>query len=360
MKQQTLAKLILACLLPISLMANPVLKSAKHEEEKTITKEFEVSADALVKIDNSYGNLNVLTWDKNEVYIQVHITTKGDDLEAVKRKLDEINVHFSATRHMVSAETVFGDDDDGWWDNFFESNSVSFTIDYLVKIPKTNAVDLENDYGNIMLDDLEGRATISCDYGKITTKALMASHNEIEFDYSDHCYFEYINGGTIEADYSGFTIDKAKDLEINADYTDGEIGVAESIHFDNDYGSLSVGKVNDFIGAADYQDLHVGQVYKNVNLDLGYGDLYIEKMMATAGNIHIDARYSEIEIGVAPDYAFDFTVELSYADLRAPETFHFTTRMDEDYFEGYHGAEGSGNKVYIESSYGDVAFYRKP
>ena len=62
-------------------------------------------------------------------------------------------------------------------------------INYVIKLPITNSVDLSNDYGGINLEKLEGRATISCDYGKITTKELMAENNVLSFDYTSDSYF---------------------------------------------------------------------------------------------------------------------------------------------------------------------------
>ena len=90
-------------------------------------------------------------------------------------------------------------------------------INYVVKLPITNNVELKNDYGNINLEKLEGRAIINCDYGKITTKELMADNNDISFDYTNNSYFEYIKSGKINADYSGFTVSKAKQLTIKFD-----------------------------------------------------------------------------------------------------------------------------------------------
>ena len=111
-------------------------------------------------------------------------------------------------------------------------------INYVVKMPITNHVDLSNDYGNITLGTLEGRAEISCDYGKITTKELLADNNVINFDYTNNSYFEYIKSGKINADYSGFTVAKTKDLTIVADYTKSLIEIAENVNYNCDYGSL--------------------------------------------------------------------------------------------------------------------------
>ena len=61
----------------------------RYTKSKTIKKEFNVSSSATVKIDNSYGNLDVVTWDENRVVMEITITTNGNNEEKVQDKLDE-------------------------------------------------------------------------------------------------------------------------------------------------------------------------------------------------------------------------------------------------------------------------------
>ena len=50
-------------------------------------------------------------------------------------------------------------------------------------MPVTNNADLNNKYGNIDLDILEGKANINCDYGSIQIDKLSNPNNTIELDY---------------------------------------------------------------------------------------------------------------------------------------------------------------------------------
>ena len=40
-------------------------------------------------------------------------------------------------------------------------------INYTIKMPVNNSLNLNNDYGAINLNKLDGKATINCDYGKL-------------------------------------------------------------------------------------------------------------------------------------------------------------------------------------------------
>ena len=42
----------------------------KHTKEKTVKKEFTVNKDALLKVDNSYGNIDVVTYSGTTITIE--------------------------------------------------------------------------------------------------------------------------------------------------------------------------------------------------------------------------------------------------------------------------------------------------
>ena len=349
-------------LMPGLIMAsdNNTIK-AKHSKEKKINKEFSVNADATIEIDNSYGNLDIVTWDQNRVVFEITITTTGKDEEKVQKKLDDITVEFEASSSRVSAKTRFNKNKSSSWWKWNKNSNVNMKINYIVKMPMTNNADLSNDYGSINLDKLEGRAIINCDYGKIITKELMAENNELNFDYTKNSYFEYINSGRINADYSGFTVDKSKQLSINADYTNTNIELAEDIDYNCDYGSVNIEKVNNVSGNGDYLSLRIGDVYKSTSVKADYGSIIVKNMTANANNVIIESSYVGITVGYDPEYAFDFEIDLEYASLRDHKGLEFNIQREESnerYYEGYHGRANSGNTMRITSDFGSVSLVK--
>lgn len=357
MKTMQLYKALFALLLiPSIAFANNNDWNRKHTKEKKVHKEFTVNPDATLEIDNSYGNIDIVTWNENRIVIDVTITTNGNNLEKVEKKLDDITVEFSGTSNRVSAKTHFSKSRSFWnWGN----NNVNMKINYVVKMPMSNNVNLENDYGNINLDKLEGRATIDCDYGKITTKELMADNNVLSFDYTKDSYFEYIKSGKIDADYSSYTVSKTNNLSIDADYSKAIIEIAEDVTYDCDYGSLTVKKANNIKGDSDYLTLRIGEVYKNVTVTADYGSMKIDNMTSNAGDVNIDSDYMKITIGYSSGYSFDFDIDLSHASLRGDDDLEIMKRIEKSSskkYSGHHGSKGSGNTINITSDYGSVTF----
>lgn len=358
MKIQSSFKALFLFLFPLFIYANDG-QSRKYTKEKTIKKEFKVNSGATLKVDNSYGNLNITTWNENRIVIEVHITTSGRDEEVVQRKLDNINVEFEASPNMVSAETLFNENDSGWFKNLFQDSSVSMDIDYLIKMPTTNNVDLSNDYGNIKLGRLEGRAIISCDYGKITTEELMSENNSLSFDYTDNSYFGYIKSAEINADYSGFTVGKAEKLNITADYTDSAVEEVGEVVFNCDYGNVEIKKADNVKGNGDYLTMRFGDIYGDIQLETDYGSIAINRMMEGAGDVLINSEYTSIDMGIQGGYNFKFSIELEYASLDAPGEFEFsrqTSDYGDKYYEGFYGNANSNNSIRIVSDYGNVEF----
>ena len=85
-------RMLLAAFLTIAItgigLANDL--KGKHTREKTIKKEYTVNPNALLKINNSYGNLILSSWNEDRIVIEVHITVNGNKESNVEQKLDEI------------------------------------------------------------------------------------------------------------------------------------------------------------------------------------------------------------------------------------------------------------------------------
>ncbi|MEZ4811381.1 MAG: hypothetical protein R2819_13570 [Allomuricauda sp.] len=348
-------------LVPFLLCANTGYQGGKYTKEKTIKKEFNVNSDALFKVTNSYGNLNITSWNENRVVIEVQIKADGNDEERVQQRLNEIDVDFENSASMVSARTLFGDRGKSWGWNWGNRRNVSIQVNYTVKLPVKNSVNLSNDYGNIYLDRIDGHAKINCDYGKIDVGELRGRNNELKFDYTSRSTFDYINSGEIIADYSGFTIEKAGNLRVKADYTNAVIKQMEDLEYSSDYGSIEVEEVNNVNGNGDYIGVKLGTVHGNVSLTSDYGSIKISDMAPDAGNINIKTDYTGIKIGYSAQYYFDFEISTEYAGVSGKDDFEINIskeKSNEKYYKGYYGKQNSGNTVSITSDYGGITFYQ--
>ncbi len=347
---------LLFLLFPLITFAN--IDKTKQEKSKTIKKNFTVNKDAKVSIDNRYGDLNITTWDKNTVEIEVKITVKGNDLDDVEKRLENITIEFNSSSSFVEATTHFEKQKSSWsW--WKKSNKISYKVNYIVKIPETNSVDLNNDYGSIFLENLLGKADINCDYGKISVGELNASDNSINLDYCSSSTISYMKSGNINIDYSKLTLNEAENIRANLDYSTLKLGKTNSVNFNADYGSISINEAENINGNSDYASMSFGIIKKNLKIDSEYGSISVKRLVNGFENVDIDAQYAGIKIGIDEGSVFDFELDLQYAGFKTDENnvefYKKVSKSSKKYYEGKYGNGSSDASIKIRSEYGGVS-----
>ena len=359
MNQKLLKIVFFLSIIPLIGFASTNPGKGKYEKSKKINKEYSVNADALLDINNKYGNVDVVSWKENRVVIDVEIIVSGNNEKKVIEKLAEITVDFENSTSKVSARTVFGKK--SGWSSGNKNSNISFEVNYKVKMPVTNQADLKNDYGSITLNELKVKATINCDYGKIVIGSLYHTNNDINIDYTSNSTIELMNGGNINADYSGLTVEKAKAIDLNADYTSTTFENVEDLNFNCDYGNVKVGQGNNIIGNGDYLSMEFGTVYKNLKIESDYGNIKVKQLMKGFESVEINTDYTSTKIGLDPSASFNFMMNLSYAGFSYDgDNINYTKKIEKNtskHYEGHINGENSSSNIEISSDYGGVKFY---
>jgi len=337
--------------------------NGKHTKEKKIQKEFSVSSNSNLSINNSYGNVDISTWDENRVVIEVIIKTNGNDKEEVAKKLEEISVDFEQSGSGVSAKTRFSKEEKSWWKNIFGGfENVNMEVNYIIRAPEGNHLDINNDYGGIYIDKTTGNAKIRCDYGKIDIGELRGKSNYLNFDYTRNSHIGYVTNAEVNADYSDYEISEAEQLKVSADYSQSKIGKVSKMEFNCDYGSIEVDKVKVLVGNGDYLTTKVSRVFNSLDINMDYGSLSIEKIIKGARNIDINTDYAGVKIGYDHEMSFQFDIKTSYGGIRGMEDLEIRKRdqgNSNHSISGYYGSSSSDTKINISTSYGSVHFSKK-
>jgi len=335
----------------------------KHTREKKIKKEFNVSANSNLSIDNAYGNVDITTWDENRVVIEVIIKTNGNDEEKVQEKLEEINVDFNQSSAGVSAKTKFSKEERSWWKSLVGGfDNVNMEVNYIIRAPERNNLDINNDYGGIYIDKTTGNAKISCDYGKMDIGELRGRSNYLNFDYTRSSRIGYVTNAEINADYSDYEIEEAEELLISADYSTSKIGKVSKMTFNCDYGSVEIDKVKVLEGNGDYLTTKINRVFTALDLNLDYGSLSIEKIIKGIRKVEINTDYAGVKLGFDQEMSFQFDVRTSYGGIKGLEDLEVQKRDQQNSsnsVSGYYGSQNSDTQINISTSYGSVNFNKQ-
>ena len=334
--------------------------TAQQVEKKTYHKELEVLPNALIEIENQFGDLKMTSWDENRVVIDILITVEGNNNKRLAEKLEDISVYFELEPDHIVAKTRIEEE---WVFTLFGRSRLKYRIDYTVKLPRSSRVDLDNDYGTIILNTLDGAAKISCDYGKIVVGTLNSESNFLAFDYTKNSSFEFILGGEIKADFSEFEVQEAGQVDLEADYTTSEFNTIQRLNYKNDFGKLLIDKINTLEGKGDYLTLKIGTLFQEASLNNEFGLIRIDQVMPSTKSLLIDSEYCSIQLGIAPEWEFQHEIDLDFAGLKSTLALEHSIQKSEStekYYKGFHRNNQSLNQLKITSEFGSVKLTSKP
>ncbi len=343
---------ILFLLIPMFAIANN--PTAKHTKTKTIKKEFNVSANALVDLDNKYGSIDIKTWDQNKFTIEIIITTDSGNESNAQKRLDAITIEFSNTNSHVSVKTKFRKSNNSW--NLFGNNNSSMDIKYIVRMPVSNSLNIDMDYGDVMLDKLEGKADFNCDYGKLIVGELLNDSNTINLDYCNGSSIDFLKNGNINIDYTTLDVEKGGNIDLNSDYCTMHFGDINNLKYNTDYGSIGVESANSIIGNSDYANLKFGTITNTLKIEADYGSLKVDQMGSNFKLVDIDTEYIGIKIGVNRNSSFRLTAVSQYGNIKVPDGFNFTKQVQKNSHNEIEGTyNGSnGGVIRVRTQYGSI------
>ena len=312
----------------VEVMTTPA--GSAEERIKTYSKSYSVDGNDKLEIENKYGRVNVNTWNKNEVKVDVQIKGDASDNETAQKMIDAISISDSKSGDVVSFRTNFGNGSSSIWNLFNNMNDRhKVEVNYTIYMPSTMSLSLSNKYGAVVLPSLSGKVSIDNSYGSLTARALTNPSNEFNFHYYE-VNIEELGGGSINLGYGSLKLGNVGRLEANVSYA-----------------PIDIEKLN---------------TSGSINAKYG-GGVKISEISKGLKNLDVDAKYSSVNIGLRGDESFDFDVTVKYGSFNFDENRLKVTSKSPDDSKGYHptksyrgymGNSNSNNKISINSTYQSV------
>jgi len=188
-------------LLILALVLIPAFSFAGDDDvdkKKTISKSYTVTSTDKLSIENSFGNVVINTWDKNEIKVDIEISVKASSDQKAQEMLDEIEVTDTRNGNTISFKTDVGDINERGHNKKHNRNEDhpnregdndgerKFYIDYKVYMPAVNPLEIENSFGKINVPDFKGQVSLTSKFGGLTTGKLdNVDDIDVEFGKAD-------------------------------------------------------------------------------------------------------------------------------------------------------------------------------
>ncbi|MEO6254352.1 MAG: hypothetical protein ABIO79_13645 [Ferruginibacter sp.] len=268
---------------------------------KSVNKTYHVSSTDKLNIDNSFGKVEIHTWDKNEIKVDVRIEVSANSESLAQKMIDRISVSDEKNSKGISFETKMKDVNN----NKEEKSSMS--IDYSIYMPAGNPLHVENEFGATIIPDHRGEVELVSKFGSLTAGNL-SNVKSIQVEFG-RAKIESVNNGNLVIKYSNSTL---------------------------------------------------GKLSGNIKMNVEFSTNVIMNLDNSLSGLDAKASYSSLNLKPSPDMSASYTINTSFGSFKNRTAVKFDGDDDKDerspkFDYKYSGRSGSGNiQIKVNTSFGNV------
>ncbi|WP_062544027.1 hypothetical protein [Rufibacter tibetensis] len=330
-----------------------------HTKVKKIDRTFKVSRADKLNIENQFGQVNVQTWNRNEIAVEVTVISRAVTEEKAQEILDKIQIRINEDR----ANNLLSFVTEREPMQIRSSSEKAFEINYLVKMPKGNPIRVSNKYGSVQMPDFDGPTELEVNYGKLTTGSLNNVHNRLNVTYSGSpCQIAYMKGGTLRFKYSNLHLMGADDIKTTTAYSNIVIDKVDMLAMDSRYDSkYLIGSAGQISGTGSYSGIKIGSLRESASLIVKYcSGFEINNVSSNFRKLDLNGGYTGMAVSFADNTAFNFEVDTQYGSFKLDQdlvNFSFKeVGNTSSSYKGKYGKASPKGTVNVTSKYGSIAF----
>lgn len=354
----------------LALLTALMLLAASAFAEKTeLTKHFkhEFKAPPVTKLnlENKFGHINVETWDKKTIRVEVTVKVKNKNERKAQLILNAINIEFSEAENVASALTRFDEAIFKTHRKIFNSlNDGELNINYKVQMPKDVDLKLYNKYGDVFIDRFSAHLNTVVQYGNIKINSLTRGDskplNSITLKYGK-AYIGYVNWLKMQLRYGSLKADRCQAIILYSKYSKVKIGSISSLVFESKYDTYKIENVSKLIGKSGYTDINITKVFQLFKLKAKYGGVNIKYISQKAKVITFNGSYCGFKAGVDKALSYKLNTNVTYGNIDVEDQNTNLSRIKNNRSVTVYGNVGSSDKnratINITVKYGNAKLY---
>ena len=284
--------------------------ASAQELKKGYHESFDVTSDASVQLENKYGQLNVYTWDKNQVQIDVEVKVDAKNEKDSQKILDKINVKISGSNDLVKAITLF--------DGKLNCKNCEISIDYEVKVPSSSTLLLRKDFGNANVAGRDGVNDLKVEYGNLVTGELSGKDNKLVVKFGN-AEIDALKAAELHLEYSGLELGKAGYLDLYSRFNGLEIGEVSELVLDSQYDGIKIASADVIKAKSSFSEFEVDEVFEKLEIVSSYGGVKVSRVAEGFSIVNITSEFGGVEIDISTSASYSLYARASFGDVVFPE-----------------------------------------
>jgi hypothetical protein len=323
-------------------------------EKVLYEKTFDVNKNPNLNINHSFGNLTLKNWDKNEISIKITAKAETSDEEKAEKLFDYVVWDVNGDKSEVNANCKLSKKSNG-----NKHSKLNFEME--VYAPKAVVLNLKHQFGNAYVEDIEGDASISSEYGSINLGSVTGTESKFRVSFGSG-KIDNFGGGSMEVNYSSLDLGEAGDTRMTIEYGDVKADRIEKINLSLEGGGLVLGSTNSIYGKSKFSNLEIEELSQSVDVVTGYGNFHVSNISKDFSEITVKNSYGSTKLYIDEGATYTIEAETVHCSMGYPDYMAEFTHKEKSIATSYYkGVIGKGSsptgKVYIESKYGGTDLY---
>jgi hypothetical protein len=289
-----------------------VLDANAYEEIKKIKYAFQIDQAASIELDNQYGDIEVVDWEKDSIKIEASITVKSENINEINEMfgLVEVNCHGNRTNVVVSTEWT--EASNIWKRSAHDLKKLygsekNLVISFKVYMPKSCRLSVTNRFGDVYLPEINGPLRVSVSHGDLRARSVKDAR-KIEVKYGK-VLIKNIEEGWIDLSYGTLIVDKANRVTIESKSSSIEFYEIEKLTIESRNDDIRLESINTLRGNIIYSELRAKKIIRLVDLNTSFGDVTLRQIMDGFYSIRLNGNNTDYVMEFEENSAFQFSVE---------------------------------------------------
>jgi len=233
-------------------------------------------------------------------------------------------------------------------------------IDYVISVPRKTDLNVDLQFGNIVMSDFSGNFKIQLAYGDLKAGILSCPNPIIS------CQFGKVNldgaeNLSVTTRYSGVNIKNLKTMKVDNQFSDYTIEKIGTIYegSSTSYGNFNLNMADDVNLKTQFSDLTIGMLGKNLKASCSYGDVAVQGCAKQLENINVKGSFTDVTLNLHPDLSANLDINVQFGGFDIAEKYNakFTMSDKSDNKIIKKGTIGSGNptaNIVVSNTYADI------
>jgi putative adhesin/cell wall-active antibiotic response 4TMS protein YvqF len=344
-------------------------------------QELDATAGATIRIFNVYGSVDVKPADGDRITLDVEKTVRATDQTEADRRVKDFTfaiLNEAGTYRVVSSLDEARTRSDNTWEVRIGNDRQRFKSNLTIRVPRKAKLDINNRYGAVAVDGLEGNQTIANRNGSTTinnitgdvsvttlyaSAVLESITGDVTITNSNASTTLRTIGGKVQVtnkyghvdvqDVKGDAAIENRYSAVNAERIGGRLkieGRNNSVDIDQVNGSLEV--------ETSYKTLSVRNAKGTMTLSNRHGDVDIELDGQPRSDVTVNAQYSDVTIAMPANSTFQLDGRTRYGNVDSSfDGVSVNTSGREKTVRGQVGQ--GGPRISIETDHGNIRLEKR-